>query len=160
VKLLVLKPARGALVPLAILCTLAPAGLGIYQWIDSERVRPAATIGDLDDDYQGFVWSNKLAELQTTPVSLAINSRNRTRFTGTYTLAGQDVPVTGNVSAAGRLTAAGGVNQGGIDLRATATGQLSAGGEALVGTYSVTGRVETTRFSDRGSLVLTDEALP
>lgn len=156
-----IRPSRRALLSLAVMATLAPAGVGL-QHLVSNHDRTAATIADLGESYEGGLWSNKEEDTQNTPATLEVASKVRTRFTGTLTVDGDtSIPITGGVSAAGRVSATGALNQAPNRLRVVITGQLSAGGKAIIGTYTATGQGAEGRINDRGSIVLLlSEAAP
>lgn len=158
-----IKPGRRTFLSLAVMLTLAPMGAGVHHLLNANETRTAATIADLEESYHGGIWSNRDLETQNTAADLVITSRVRTRFAGTFTVGDGDaqiIPVTGGVSASGRVALNGTLSQGNNRIRVNITGQLSAGGDAIIGSYTATGRTEEGPLNDRGSVALLDNTAP
>ena len=154
-----MKPSRRALLSLAVVATLAPAGVGLHEILTPEAERTAATIADLFNAYDGALWSNRDTDIQGVSIALQVTDKVRTRFTGNFSIndgkGAQTIPVTGGVSNSGRVAFNGAVNQPNLRVRVTATGQLSANGSAILGTYNVSGRGFEGPINDRGTFILT-----
>lgn len=128
-------------------------GLAASQW--SGPARAGAYL------LEGEMYSSVDEENEFANVSFEYANVGTTRVTGKVTVRRFGEPNlvytgTGTRNRRGSFTFKGRAQRTGISLNLTAKGQQSVTGSQMIGTYTVTGRVDGQAVSDIGGFFLTD----
>ena len=140
---------------LALTCAPLACVLLIGAALLPREAQPASDIDDLKTGvffYQGELFSNTSGAIEGNNLRFDVNSKSGKNFSGSVPLGGT---ITGSVSTSGKFKAeiVSGVSKTGRGIGPAGgftsiklKGQLSATGEAVIGTYSTQGLVDKGTF--------------